>query len=335
MSGLRVSYVSCRGVASIQMGCESQKATCGRLLDIRARSPWRWPRRGLADRLAHDSSASTCHCSPPRKADLATIMVATDGSWQDITASYVRGTRPVGQEYGRHDGPPVENTPGKRPQGPRRPLPVPPLPEPVMTQEPLQNMDESELNVSSESWTSLHSDNPSQADTSTDSAGPDLPGAFLSSTMSKNLSSRSNLTEKGDKSSSFLHQQDEGDPFAPQGSSRPLSATSTNTSDSTVDSDWTPPIASGSQTPRRTLPKTRQYAVRSPRLARPAAVLSPYNGSRTLKSPVSPSGRAIDAQNTPRRRKGSSLHEDELVENRQPRRRRAEQNAWLPVIKGQ
>lgn len=258
-------------------------------------------------------------------------MVNTDGSWQDITASYVQDGRSVGQGYGRHDGP--DDALPRGPQAPRRPLPIPPLEEgPILTaSSPLSLMDESELNVSSDSWASLRSDNPSFADSSTDSAVLDLPGAFSTSDLSKRLPTHPNRTEIGEQYAVTLATPDGRDLSSGRHTLRPSSASSTTASEGTADSDWTPPIASesGYQTPRKVAPKIRQHAVKSPRLARQAVVASP---SRGIKASASASGRSLEAPNASRRRKGSANGQDESDEPR-VRRRRNQQNTWLPIVK--
>lgn len=258
-------------------------------------------------------------------------MAPTDGSWQDITASYVRdGPRHVGQDDrldGQHTSKPL-----------RRPLPRPPLPEPpVEPSAPASSIvEESEMNLSSDSWASLHSDNVSQADTSTESTAPHLPGAFASSAMSPKLSTHSNTTTTRESQYAMhLKQEDHEDPFSSEiMPDRPSSAKSTSNSESTVDTDWIPPIASESSTPRKNIPKSRQYAVRSPRSARPAQPVSPY-GVRSAKSAMSSSLRSVDSQVTPRRRKGSSKSREDSPEPRMPRRRpKQEGSTWLPVVQG-
>lgn len=269
-------------------------------------------------------------------------MVTTDGSWQDITASYVRSEQPVeyrGHEQVRRDSlqdgglpPPVP-----RPQGPRRALPRPPLPiPPVETlNPPVDNVEESLLDVSSDSWATLPSDNPLVADTSTESIGPVLPGAFKNSSMSQSINNQSSFTPRHSQFALHPKREEENeDPFLTDSlSNRPLSATS-NATDSTVESDWVPPIASSSSTPKKSQTKLRQHAVRSPRSARPAPPASDYIVSRSMRSPASSAMRSLDPHATPRRRKGSSVSREDSPEPRAPRRRQKRESSWLPIAKG-
>lgn len=269
-------------------------------------------------------------------------MTSTDGSWLDVAASGVSkgrsqgarrsssNDRPSHSRLDSHDHAPGHHESqddalqhGRIDRSPH-----------VWVEDDAQA--EAEANLSSESWASMHSNMDNShgnsfhdSMASTSSTIPNLPGSFASSSrhMPNNHTSSSTITSMHHNDSNFaeLDEDQEEDPFRPE--SMWAKATSNSTShdrdsESPMESDITPSIASESRMSRNAPPsKSRTFAVRSPRSVKPVVyVVSP--SGKNVKSPQagSRSSRNGDSSMKQRRRKGSSLSQDENFPSRPARR---------------